>query len=103
MLGSFQAIGQAPLLQLSDLLIEGDNEDVVGTNVSPRLGRLYAQESVKSLLSFTGGCEYTLGDLALSSTNIWLNAFTIIACFPFLNMQGKSQRSLHVTYSCSPS
>ena len=95
MLGSFQAIGQAPLLQLSDLLIDEDNEDV-GTNVSPRLGRLYAQESLKSLLSFTGGCEYTLGDLALSSTNIWLNAFTIIACFPFLNMQGKSRKSLHV-------
>ena len=95
MLGSFHAIGQAPLLQLSDFLPHEDNEDF-RTNVRPQLGRIFANESLRSLLSFTGDCEYTLGDLAISSTAIWLNAFTLIACFPFLNMQGKSQTSLHV-------
>eukprot|EP00986_Skeletonema_menzelii_P007545 scaffold2971_cov152-Skeletonema_menzelii.AAC.5 len=86
MLGSFHAIGQAPLLQLSDFLPHEDNEDF-RTNVRPQLGRIFANESLRSLLSFTGDCEYTLGDLAISSTAIWLNAFTLIASFPFLNMQ----------------
>ena len=92
MLGSLQAISHAPLLQLP---VDEVNKDA-GTNVRPQLGSVFAKESLRSLLNLTADCEYTLGDLALSSTNVWLNAFTLIACFPFLNMQGKSQKNLHV-------
>jgi len=83
MLGSLQAISHAPLLQLP---VDEVNKDA-GTNVRPQLGSVFAKESLRSLLNLTADCEYTLGDLALSSTNVWLNAFTLIACFPFLNMQ----------------
>lgn len=33
--------------------------------------------------------KYTLSQLIYSSTSIWLNTFTLIACFPLLNLQGK--------------
>lgn len=93
MLGSFQAIGRAPLLQLSDF----QRSDVT-TSLRSLFGARGASESLRSL--FVGGeadeneSEYTLEQVSLSRTNIWLNAFTLIACFPFLNMQGMVLLSL---------
>jgi len=88
-LGSFQAIGQTPLLQLSDF--HNDNDDGT-TNLRAHLGRLsfagIANESLRSLLGEgLDDYEFSLGEVTLSSTNVWLNAFTLVACFPFLVMQ----------------
>lgn len=69
MLGSFQAEGQAPFLILADFT-RTERSDL----------HSILDESVLEY-------DYSLRDLSFSRTNIFLNAFTLIACFAFLNMQ----------------
>jgi len=80
-LGSYATIGNAPVLQLSDFR-HGEN--------SASRHSLFggANESMRSLFgeAINEG-EYTLGEVTLLRTSIWLNVFTVIACFAVLNMQ----------------
>jgi hypothetical protein len=116
MLGSFQAVGHTPLIQLADF---GFGESLSS------LRSKFSAGGHGSLFSIFGEGEddmeerYTLGELSISKTNVWLNAFTLIgeiltqiqlrclfrlfakylhsdtifmiACFPFLNMQSESE------------
>lgn len=85
MLGAFQAVGSSRMLHFSDLHMDEKNDDpsLLHDSDMPNAD----PNSLVSLLGDITERSYTLKELTFSSTNIWLNVFSLIACFPFLNMQ----------------
>jgi len=76
--GAYQAVSTAPYFDASDL---------------GRRSSIFTRTNVdKYPILPEGNCEssfssFTLKDVAFSSTNLWLSAFTFIACFASLNAQ----------------
>mmetsp|Transcript_4393 Transcript_4393/g.9155 ORF Transcript_4393/g.9155 Transcript_4393/m.9155 type:complete len:567 (-) Transcript_4393:78-1778(-) len=72
--GAYQAVSTAPYLNNSDI-----------GNCSSIFAR--RDIDVTSIPAGNSESSFTLKDVAFSSTNLWLSAFTFIACFASLNAQ----------------
>ena len=84
MLASFQAVGSAPFVHLSPY--SSDDSSLFNLSIMPDHDTNHTSTSLYGDIIEN---DYSLKELSFSSSNIWLNVFTLIACFPFLNMQGR--------------
>lgn len=86
-IAEFEAVGHAPKLpHISDFRRQKERlkKAVNAVIFAKRLSDLSSTDNKDAM----NQSEYTLQEVLVSATNVWLNAFTVVSCFSIMNLQG---------------